>query len=789
MSGSDSPQSSPDRPAQIRHSVADSTTTDLDTPDLAAVPLGIPADAFPGYELIRELSRGGQGVVYQAIQAHTQRKVAIKVLREGLYASKSARLRFEREIQLAAQLRHPSIISIFHSGVTGEGRQFYVMDYVRGASVQRYVREKKLALEDTLVLFAAICDAVQVAHQRGIIHRDLKPSNILVDADEKPHILDFGLAKGLATPVETAVSLTQDVLGTLPYMSPEQAVGSPDELDVRSDVYSLGVLLYELLTGGFPYPVAGRMVDIVRHIAGTPPTPANRRWNPEAGITQRTSRPVRLGECPLDSDVQTIVLKALAKERERRYPCAGELADDLRHYLAGEPLQARRDSLAYIAWARARRVVQRRPLTTLLAGLVLITLVTQYVVAPAVYRWSPLNWYYEATLTALPRAGAVPTFDYVRVIGLTDKTNIAGLVQAAGLATVSAENLPSLRRLHGAFMERLAHCGLRALVWDIRFGAASEFDDDLVRGIQAMRERGTDVLVSTRGWNLDEAGLPALSPAILPHVKWGVTTGDFSAERPWSLDLVVERRGREPMPSLALLAAAAYCQPGAEAFVMVTPSRQTVTLRYWKPTPTTARARQWLEGGNDVRLTGLWALPDDDDEYGLRHGDVIGHYFVTIPADDVLNRSTLDYQDVFMAGEPRLRDWLAGRVAVVGDLRTGIDRYPYPDGRTVAGCHGHAAAIEAILSSVSIRAPTVAHTWLMVVGATVLGALAVWPLYRYALRWAVLLAMLAVLVGGAAVGAYRSYQYLVNPLVPVFALVVAGTLVAFVRRNAQVRSN
>lgn len=154
------------------------------------------APAIPGYRILRVISHGGQGVVYQALQEETKRKVAIKVLLEGPLASAALRRRFEREIELAAQLRHPNIVSVFHSGTTADGRQYLVMDYIRGAPLTVHVREQKLPVEAALAAFAAVCEAVQHAHQRGVIHRDLKPSNILVDVEDQPRVLDFGWPSG-----------------------------------------------------------------------------------------------------------------------------------------------------------------------------------------------------------------------------------------------------------------------------------------------------------------------------------------------------------------------------------------------------------------------------------------------------------------------------------------------------------------------------------------------------------------------------------------------------------------
>ena len=365
--------------------------------------------AIEGYDILREIHRGGQGVVYQAIQKSTKRKVAIKVLLEGPYASKSAKRRFEREIELVAQLKHPNIIAIFHSGQTTDGRQYCVMDYVRGVPLDQYVRNEKLTLEEALQLFSTVCEAVNYAHQRGVIHRDLKPSNILVTPPLQtpplqtpplkkwgaggvglgrvgpkrgatgslpasvgdPKVLDFGLAKQLLSPDESLVSLTGQVIGTLPYMSPEQAEGNPDKIDIRTDVYALGVILYQMLTGHYPYPVAGQMAEVLKHIAETPPTPPSRSWKSDSGITRRTTKRLRPGQCPIDDEVQTIVLRTLAKERERRYQSAGELAKDVSHYLAGEPIDAKRDSAFYVLKKHMRRY--RLPITFAAMFVVLIT--------------------------------------------------------------------------------------------------------------------------------------------------------------------------------------------------------------------------------------------------------------------------------------------------------------------------------------------------------------------------------------------------------------------------------
>ena len=322
---------------------------------------GLEPNEIDGYEIIEEINRGGQGIVYHAIQNSTKREVALKVLREGVYASPAARKRFEREIELVSALRHPNIVTVFDSGRTRDGRKYLVMDFVRGQALSRWLRANAPALREQLTLYTKVCKAVNAAHQRGVIHRDLKPSNILVDEDAEPYVLDFGLARQVAEPGGTVMTSTGQVAGTLPYMSPEQARGLPDAVDVRSDVYTLGIMLYEMLTGTYPYPIEGDAIQVLRHIAETPPAPPDRR---------------------IDDDLRTIIFKALSKERERRYQTAGELARDVEHYLAGEPIEAKRDSSLYLlkkTLQRYRFIVAISAVFVLLIAISAVALGVMYV--------------------------------------------------------------------------------------------------------------------------------------------------------------------------------------------------------------------------------------------------------------------------------------------------------------------------------------------------------------------------------------------------------------------------
>jgi serine/threonine protein kinase/tetratricopeptide (TPR) repeat protein len=286
------------------------------------------------YRIVQRIGAGGMGVVYEAQQENPSRRVALKVLRAGL-ATPTLLRRFEHEAQVLGWLDHPGIARIFEAGTaTGpQGPQpFFAMELVRGEPATVFADREHLGIRERLELLARIADAVHHAHQKGVVHRDLKPGNVLVDDTGQPKVLDFGIARvtGADLDVTTLQTRTGELMGTLPYMSPEQLGGDPSAVDVRSDVYSLGVVAYELLTGRLPIPVDGLAAPAAI-----------------VAVSEQEPRPVSEENRQLRGDVDTIVRKALEKDPERRYGSMDELAADLRRFLRDEPIVARPPSSLY----------------------------------------------------------------------------------------------------------------------------------------------------------------------------------------------------------------------------------------------------------------------------------------------------------------------------------------------------------------------------------------------------------------------------------------------------------
>jgi tetratricopeptide (TPR) repeat protein len=330
--------------------LAQSEDTDefLETPalevaarDLASTSTASLPAVIGRYRIVRLLGEGGMGTVYEAEQEEPRRIVALKVIRPGLATPERLR-RFKHESQALGRLQHPGIAQIYESSTadTGFGPQpYFAMELIRGPSLAGYSEAHLLNTRQRLELMVKICEAVHHAHRRGLIHRDLKPGNIVVDETGQPKILDFGVAR-LAERDAQATLQTElgELVGTLAYMSPEQVLGDPLEVDTRSDVYSLGVILYELLSGRLPYDVSRRQLH-------------------QAAQTIREQDPASLSSIRnvYRGDIETIVGKALEKDRERRYASAADLAGDIQHYLNDEPIAARPPTAGYQLQKFARR--------------------------------------------------------------------------------------------------------------------------------------------------------------------------------------------------------------------------------------------------------------------------------------------------------------------------------------------------------------------------------------------------------------------------------------------------
>ncbi len=365
----------------LRHARDAPAILDRGAVDLQAL---VDADLLPGrigpYELMERIGEGGMGVVYRARREKPfLRQVALKLIKPGL-ETRSVLARFDAERQLLALLDHPGIARVYDAGILSQGRPYFAMEYVEGPAVTAFCDENRLAVPARLDLFLAVCDAVQHAHRNGVIHRDLKPSNVLVtrlDGKPVPKIIDFGIAKALAGEGPSGGTLTEagQFVGTPEYISPEQADPFGPPVDIRSDVYSLGALLYELLTGEPPLAgeaLRGRDIESIRRIIrdNDPPAPGirvvarGREADDVAGV--RGTTPPGLTRS-LRGDLDCIVMKALEKDRARRYGSVGDLAADLRRFMSHDPIEARPAGALY----RLGRLARKHPTASVIAATLL----------------------------------------------------------------------------------------------------------------------------------------------------------------------------------------------------------------------------------------------------------------------------------------------------------------------------------------------------------------------------------------------------------------------------------
>jgi serine/threonine protein kinase/tetratricopeptide (TPR) repeat protein len=370
------------------------------------------------YELLRQLGEGGFGIVYMAQQDQpVHRRVALKVIRPGM-DSAQVLARFEAERQALALMEHQNIAKVYDAGTTDSGRPFFVMELVDGVPLTRYCDDRHLTVRERLALFVPVCKAVQHAHQKGIIHRDLKPSNVLVclsDGQPAPKVIDFGVAKAVEQRLTERTMFTQcgQIIGTLEYMSPEQAEVSQPGVDTRSDIYSLGVMLYELLTGSTPLArqrlrEAGLTGALKMIKEEEPPKPSTRLSGaPEAAkvASARRTEPAKLAKL-LRGELDWVVMKCLEKDRSRRYDTALGLARDIERYLHDEPVEAGPPGAGY----RLRRLARRHRTALGVAGIVMALLV----LAAGVSTWQAVRATRAERRALAERDRAAASFEMAR---------------------------------------------------------------------------------------------------------------------------------------------------------------------------------------------------------------------------------------------------------------------------------------------------------------------------------------------------------------------------------------
>ena len=408
---------------------------------------------IPGYRIVGLLGEGGMGAVWEAEQDRPRRRVALKVMRrEHQVDDLHARL-FHREAETLARLKHPNIAAIYETGHTDDGRDYFAMELAPGRTLDQWLSSRpRMVTADELDLrlrvFRTICAAVNYAHQRGVIHRDLKPSNIILgDSDQETSgdsaeavgssikILDFGLARITHSDVAaTLVSEIGTIKGTLPYMSPEQARGEVEAIDVRTDVYALGVILYEMLAGRRPYDIRrAALAEAVRVICSEPPLPLGDSWS---------------GTRRIDADLETIVGKALEKEADRRYGSAAALSEDIDRYLSSQPIMARPPSARY----QLKKMVQRNKPTfaALAAGLVAL------VVAVAATSWGLIHARRAERRAAESAAVAQAVndflnYDLLAAVAPSDEKGKGKDVPMREVLDAAADNIDAASRPDGRF--------------------------------------------------------------------------------------------------------------------------------------------------------------------------------------------------------------------------------------------------------------------------------------------------------------------------------------------------
>lgn len=667
------------------------------------------SDTVRNYRILRVIGAGGMATVYEAVQEQPRRRVALKVLRHGL-ARTSAVQRFQFETEVLARLQHPGIAQIFDAGAHvddhGLSLPYLVMEYIPDAcTITAYAAQHSLSIRDRLTLFATVCDAVQHGHQHGVIHRDLKPGNILMDADGRPKVIDFGVARASDPALAwiTRDAGSGQLVGTLHYMSPEQCAAGGD-VDIRADVYSLGVILYELLCARLPHDLSQTpLADALRVI--------------------RESSPLRPAAVDprLRGDLDAVTLKAIEKDPNRRYPTAAALAADLRRHLRGEPVEARPPTLSY----RAARFVHRHRVLVGAACIVTLAVVGGAGLSGvfAIQTWRESQRRAAAERSAIAERDAARWQAYVASV-------------AAALAAIQTQEYPHARTQLSAappeyrgwewrFLDRLVAGDERTIPAhdDMVFGFAT--NADVSRIATGSRDGSLRIWDAATGERVaDSEGTPGAAIhgiAFSPDGQRLVTSSADRTLRIWDArtgqsictlaELAVESRfaawGRDGQIASASTDGVAFLRDAASGTILRTFDDQPGGVHGVAFSPDGARLVTWNSGG------AVW----------LRSGD--GEILRKLSFDGRIDRATISFDNTLVAaggvnsrlivwhaitGEP-LHEFITsdgasniralafspdGELLASGQIARTIVLYSLSSGQRLRTLHGHAEAVSGL---------------------------------------------------------------------------------------------
>jgi len=712
-----------------------------------------PADGFlptrvGSYQVIRLLHSCGRASVFEARQAKPDRLVAVKLLRTTLLTAQQLE-RFRLEGEALGRLQHPNIAQIFESGTHREGLleiPFFAMERVRGATtIVDYANSKSLSWQERIGLILPVLDALRHAHASGIIHRDLKPANVLVDETGVVKLIDFGVAYLGDRDASEMLTSPSVLVGTLQYMSPEQARHLP--ADERSDQYSLGVVLYELLSGVLP------------------PTPHAAVAGGDASPGELVAMPPSVHRAHIPRDLDTVVLKMLASEPGARYQTLDALERDLRHVLADEPVEARRPA----AWERLLRASRRwgvRNPGWLGVGIMAIGAAASYPLGSKLDSLGLQDAFEAWVTTELNFVPDRPARD-VTMIALTDQTPFAHLAAQFGLTQLDPQRNQTLRCLHSRLLDRLAEVCARVVAFDIHFSSTQTPDDaPLAAAAARLEESGIACVMARRPFDGGDDRVVTINPA-LARTRAGFISALIPPGAPWNIVLASQRPNAPARPSLALAAAAARAQSGGNHVAIETGL-----------TSMGSAAAAFVANHSFLKT-----LHEDVPQQGFQKADLQSLFTVEMPPLAMLARETIDIGTALVLDDTALRERCAVAVVLIGDLRVGQDGpLPHPSGLPYHGLHAQAVALQMLIDGQSIR-------WLpyvevgpltggvrfpLLVGSAVLGVLAgrIRPVRQSALAG-------ALLVSAPVAASLISYQvggWLWSPLIFCLAIAISFTL-------------